>query len=84
MKQAGGDDLVWLPVREQQRTDLDWMGDERCVVDLPVLIRVAGRGERERGPCDWQSARTSRWRDATTRRRCPRPLDFEPDDCESK
>ena len=35
--------------------DLDWMGDEGRVVGLPVLIRVAGRGERERGLRHWQS-----------------------------
>jgi hypothetical protein len=45
MKQARSDDFVWLPIRAQQRTDVDWMGDERRVVDLAVLIRVAGRGE---------------------------------------
>ena len=41
MKQAGSDDFVWLPIRAQQRTDIDWMGDERRLVDLAVLIRVA-------------------------------------------
>lgn len=56
MKEAGGDDFVWLAVREQQRTDLAGMGDERCVVDLSVLIRVAGRCEPERGLCGWQPA----------------------------
>jgi hypothetical protein len=56
MKQAGGDDFVWLPVSAQQRTNLNRMGDERRAVDLSVLIRVAGRSEPERGPCDWQPA----------------------------
>jgi len=29
MKQAGGDDFVRLPIRAQQRTNLDRMGDKR-------------------------------------------------------
>ena len=59
MKQAGGDDFVWLPMRAQQRTNLNRMGDGRRLLDLPVLIRVAGRGERERDPCDWQPGERS-------------------------
>ena len=31
------------------------MGDERRVVDLPVLTGVACRGELERGLRDWQA-----------------------------
>ncbi len=49
MKQTGSYDFVWVPIPVQQRTNLYGMDDEGRVVDLPALIRVAGRGELERG-----------------------------------
>ena len=55
MKQTGGYDLVWLTIGVQERTNLDWMDDEWRVVHFPGLIRVAGRGELERGLREWQS-----------------------------
>ena len=49
VEQPGGDDFIWLAVAAEQASDLDWMGDERRVVDLPVLTGVASSGEPQRG-----------------------------------
>ena len=48
VQQARRDDLVWLTVITQQAAHLNRMGNERRVVDLPVMIRVPGGGELER------------------------------------
>ena len=60
VEQPGGDDFVWLAVAAQQASDLDWMGDERRVVDLPVLTGVASSGEPQRGLCHRQPGELAR------------------------
>ena len=47
VEQPSGDDFLRLTVAAKQPTDLDRMGDERRVVDLPVC-----EGELERGLLD--------------------------------
>jgi hypothetical protein len=54
VEQPGGDRFIWLAVAAKQRSHLDRMGDERRVVDLPVLTGVAGESKPERGLRDRQ------------------------------
>ena len=50
-QQSGGDDFIRLAVVAEQTSDLEWMDDERGVVDFSVLTSVASSGEPQRGPC---------------------------------
>jgi hypothetical protein len=47
VQEAGGNDFVWPTVALKQLADLDWVGDERRVVDLPGLTGVTRGTERE-------------------------------------
>jgi hypothetical protein len=55
VQEPGGDYIVWLALAVKQPADLDRMADERRVVDLPVLLRVACGGELERSLRDRQA-----------------------------
>jgi hypothetical protein len=68
VEQPGSDRFIWLAVAAKQRSHLDRMGDERRVVDLPVLTGVAGGSKPQRGLRDRQPGELGR-RATPSRRR---------------